>query len=116
MSPKKKAPAASSSLMLSPWDVLAMYQAEATTKETAAELKQIELEQQNLNSQHQVALLRMKLAQDEVTKRYREVNTRLAQGRSAAAKLADQLAERHQISWDTHSYNPDTGEIYAVET
>lgn len=116
MSPRKKAFLPDEQPKLSPWDVLALTQAEHAVKLSEQNLRALELEKSNLESQHQVLILRIKLTQDACDKKLAEERTRLAQGRAAAAKLSAQLAERHQFSWSTHSYNPDTGELVAVES
>ncbi len=114
MSPRKKSYVPDESPKLSPWDVLAITQAEHAVKLSEQNVRTLELEKANLESQHQVLMLRVKLTQDACDKKLADEKTRLAQGRAAAAKLSAQLAERHQFSWSTHSYNPDTGEIVAV--
>lgn len=116
MSPRKKKPSPAHPPKLSPWDVLALAQAEHHVKMQEQALRALVLEKQNLEAQNQVVLLRIQLAEQAIQKKVTEENRRLVQSKEAAAALSRQLAERHCFSWDTHSYNPDTGELVAVES
>jgi len=95
-------------LYLDPWDVLALERAERLVKETHAAATETRLRLAVLNAEHE-RLLHM------MTQEQTERASRLTEAKEAVAKLADTLAARYCIDWNTHTFNPETGEISRID-
>lgn len=91
-------------MFLDPWDVLALERAERLVNETQASVKETALRLAVLKAEHDRLLQSM-------TQEQADRGQRLAEAKAAVVKLADALAARYSIDWNTHTFNPETGEI-----
>lgn len=101
---KLEAPAEPQPTMMSAWDILTLERSEHEAK--MANMRFIVKKAEDLARKFATELTSIKMEQElrEVTQDY--------QGRANAHdKLAAEMAKRYNFSWDTHSYNPETGEV-----